>query len=102
MVTTITGKRHKDPQDPKWVKWEMVFYKTGYTRILRVVNTSGAYKSWDQESQGFKFIGSEYVKKNQLLLDIKEKCLKLLNNGSEKNTISRPYSGPIVSRNRKK
>lgn len=77
MVTTITFKGHKDPQDPKLVKLEMIFYKTGYTRVPRIVNISGAYKSWDQKSQSFKSTGSEYVKKNQLLLDIKEKYLQV-------------------------
>lgn len=77
MVTTITFKGHKDPQDPKMVKLEMIFYKTGYNRVPRIVNISGAYKSWDAESQSFKSTASEYVKKNQLLLDLKEKYLSV-------------------------
>lgn len=77
MVTTITFKGHKDPQDPKMVKLEMIFYKTGYNRVSRIVNISGAYKNWDVESQSFKSTASEYVKKNQLLLDLKEKYLSV-------------------------
>lgn len=30
------------------VKLEMIFYKTGYTRIPRVVNITGAYKCWNK------------------------------------------------------
>lgn len=33
MYCSITFKGRKDPQDPKMVKLEMIFYKTGYTRI---------------------------------------------------------------------
>lgn len=35
------------------VKLEMVFYKTGYTRIPRVVSITGAYKHWDNNAQSF-------------------------------------------------
>ena len=55
------------------VKLEMVFYKTGYTRLPRVVNITGAFKNWDEETQSFNSSGSEYLKKNRQLLDIKEK-----------------------------
>lgn len=74
---SITFKGRRDPQDPKMVKLEMVFYKTGYNRIPRVVNVTGAYKNWDNESQSFTSSSSEYVKKNQLLLDIKGKYMSV-------------------------
>lgn len=77
MVTTITFKGYIDTEDPKMVKLEMVFYKTGYNRVPRIINISGAYKNWDGESQSFKSTASEYVKKNQLLLDLKEKYLSV-------------------------
>ena len=47
MYCSITFKGRKDPQDPKMVKLEMIFYKTGYTRIPRVVSITGAYKCWN-------------------------------------------------------
>lgn len=77
MYCSITFKGRKDPQDPKMVKLEMVFYKTGYTRIPRVVNITGAYKHWDNETQSFATSTSEYLRKNQLLLDLKEKYLSV-------------------------
>ena len=49
MYCSITFKGRKDPQDPKMVKLEMIFYKTGYTRIPRVVSITGAYKCWNNE-----------------------------------------------------
>lgn len=72
-MISITFKGRPDPQDPKMVKLEMVFYKTGYTRLPRVVNITGAFKNWDEETQSFNSSGSEYLKKNRQLLDIKEK-----------------------------
>lgn len=77
MYCSITFKGRKDPQDPKMVKLEMVFYKTGYTRIPRVVNITGAYKHWDNDTQSFATSTSEYLRKNQLLLDLKEKYLSV-------------------------
>lgn len=50
---SITFKGHPDPQAPKMVKLEMVFYKTDYNRIPRVVNITGAYKHWDNNAQSF-------------------------------------------------
>lgn len=55
------------------VKLEMIFYKTGYTRIPRVVSITGSYKCRNNETQNFESTSSEYLKKNQLLLELKEK-----------------------------
>lgn len=55
----------------------MIFYKTGYTRIPRVVNITGAYKYWNNETQSFESASSEYLKKNQLLLELKEKYMSV-------------------------
>lgn len=77
MTCTITFKGRKDSQDPKMVKLEMIFYKTGYTRIPRVVNITGAYKHWSNETQSFASATSEYLKKNQLLLDLKGKYMSV-------------------------
>ena len=59
------------------VKLEMIFYKTGYTRIPRVVSITGAYKCWNNETQSFESASSEYLKKNQLLLELKEKYMSV-------------------------
>ena len=61
MYCSITFKGRKDPQDPKMVKLEMIFYKTGYTRIPRVVSITGAYKCWNNEIQSFESASSEYL-----------------------------------------
>ena len=77
MYCSITFKGRKDPQDPKMVKLEMIFYKTGYTRIPRVVSITGAYKCWNNETLSFESASSEYLKKNQLLLELKEKYMSV-------------------------
>lgn len=59
------------------VKLEMIFYKTGYTRIPRVVSITGAYKCWNNETLSFESASSEYLKKNQLLLELKEKYMSV-------------------------
>lgn len=78
VTCTVTFKGHKDPQDPQLVKLEMVFYKSGYTRVPRVINITGAYKCWNSKSQSFDSSSSEYVKKNQLLLELKERYLTVV------------------------
>ena len=78
MYCSITFKGRKGPQDPKMVKLEMIFYKTGYTRIPRVVSITGAYKCWNNETQSFESASSEYLKKNQLLLELKEKYMSVV------------------------
>ena len=70
-------QRSQGPQDPKMVKLEMIFYKTGYTRIPRVVSITGAYKCWNNETLSFESASSEYLKKNQLLLEVKEKYMSV-------------------------
>lgn len=82
---SITFKGRKDPQDPKMVKLEMVFYKTGYTRIPRVVTITGAYKHWDNDAQSFTSSTSEYLKKNQMLLDLKGKYMSVAEQWEKEN-----------------
>ena len=43
----------------------------------RVVSITGAYKCWNNETQSFESASSEYLKKNQLLLELKEKYMSV-------------------------
>lgn len=102
MYCSITFKGRKDPQDPKMVKLEMIFYKTGYTRIPRVVSITGAYKCWNNETLSFESASSEYLKKNQLLLELKEKYMSVAERW-ERNGVTSPYcNGPIASNPKKR
>ncbi len=39
---TINIRGKQNPKDQKMVKLEMIFFKTGYTRIPRVLNITGS------------------------------------------------------------
>lgn len=66
MYCSITFKGRTPPHDTKMVKLKMIFYKTGYSRILRVVSITGTYKCWNNETQSFESASSQYLKKNRL------------------------------------
>jgi hypothetical protein len=59
------------------VKVEMVFFRTGYNRVPKVLNTVGLYRDWDKESQCFIAKSSDLINKNKALLDLKMKYLKV-------------------------
>lgn len=44
----------------------------------RVVSITGSYKCRNNETQSFESTSSEYLKKNQLLLELKEKCMSVV------------------------
>jgi len=50
--------------------------KNVYTRISRVFTITGAYKHWGNDIQNFTSSTSENLKKNQLLLDLKNKNIR--------------------------
>lgn len=41
------------PKNPKIVKIEMVFFKTGYTRVPQILDITGYTKDWDSGSGCF-------------------------------------------------
>ena len=102
MYCSITFKGRKDPQDPKMVKLEMIFYKTGYTRIPRVVSITGAYKCWNNETLSFESASSEYLKKNQLLLELKEKYMSVAERWEKEWRTSPVLNWPIASNPKEK
>lgn len=59
---------------PRWSNWRWSSTRP-VNRIPRVVNITGAYKHWDNDAQSFTSSSSEYVRKNQLLLDLKGKYM---------------------------
>lgn len=56
----------------------MVFFQIGYARVSKVLDITGAYKDWDNETQTFKSKGAESVAKNKLLLDMKMQYLRIV------------------------
>lgn len=45
------------------VKLEMIFFKTGYARVPKVLNITGLLKDWDVKSQSFRVGSAEATTK---------------------------------------
>ena len=69
----IRGKQN--PKDLKMVKLEMIFFKTGYARVPKVLNITGLLKDWDVKSQSFRVGSTDSTTKNKLLFDLRSKYL---------------------------
>ena len=74
---TINIRGKQNPKDQKMVKLEMIFFKTGYTRIPRVLNITGSLEDWDAKSQSFRVGRAEATAKNKLLFDLRTKYLHM-------------------------
>ncbi|NDV46333.1 hypothetical protein D0T49_04680 [Paludibacter sp. 221] len=72
---SINFKGVPNPKDKKLVKLTAVFFQTGYSRVKRIIDVTGAYKDWDLDKQSFKTKKSENQVKNILLSDLKLKYL---------------------------
>ncbi len=57
------------------VKFEMIFFKTGYARVPKVLNVSGLLNGWDAKSQSFRVSSAEATTKNKILFDLRTKYL---------------------------
>ena len=47
---TINIRGKMNPKDQKMVKLELIFFKTGYARVPKVLNITGLLKNWDAKS----------------------------------------------------
>lgn len=72
---TINIRGKQNPKDQKMVKLEMIFFKTGYARVPKVLNITGLLKDWDVKSQSFRVGSAEATTKNKLLFDLRTKYL---------------------------
>lgn len=80
---TIKGK--ENPKFPQLVKLEMIFFKTDYVRVPKVLGITGPFSKWDNEIQCFTSKSSEAVEKNKWLLDLKTKYLKVTEDWEAEN-----------------
>lgn len=78
MSYSLNIKGKENPKDKQLVKLEMVFFQTGYARVSKVLDVTGAYKDWDNETQTFKSKGAESAAKNKLLLEMKMQYLRVV------------------------
>ncbi len=83
---TINIRGKQNPKDQKMVKLEMIFFKTGYARVPKVLNVTGLLKDWDAPSQSFRVGSSEATTKNKLLFDLRTKYLNSSSFNSESST----------------
>ena len=70
---TINIKGKPNPKDPSMVKLEMIFFRSNYPRIIKVVNVTGLMSDWYAKSQSFRVGSAEATAKNKLLFDLKTK-----------------------------
>ena len=78
MSYSLNIKGKENPKDKQLVKLEMVFFQTGYARVSKVLDITGTYKDWDNETQTSKSKGAESAAKNKLLLDMKMQYLRVV------------------------
>ena len=70
---TINFKGSPNPKNNKLVKIEVVFYRSGYSRVTKSLkDVTGYLKDWDDATQSFKLKDDEHQKKNKILFEIKE------------------------------
>lgn len=87
---SINIKGKANPKDPQLVKLELVFFKTGYARVTKVINITGPLSDWDTQTQRFKSKGAEATEKNKRLLDLKSRYLKVAEEWEEQNSAWAP------------
>ncbi|MFR9563078.1 MAG: phage integrase SAM-like domain-containing protein [Rikenellaceae bacterium] len=74
---TINIKGKENPKSLEQVKLELVFFKTGYPRVSKVINIAGPITDWDAKRQQFNSKGIEATERNKRLLELKAKYLKV-------------------------
>lgn len=70
---SITYKGKPNPKKKNQVKIEMIFFKTGYNRVPKVLFITGEYKDWNQDTQRFKGRSVENKEKNKELDELEIK-----------------------------
>ncbi|WP_165044257.1 tyrosine-type recombinase/integrase [Dysgonomonas sp. ZJ709] len=74
---TVNFKGKPHPKQKGLVKIDMIFFKTGYARVSKVINITGLYKDWDKTTQNFTTNTSENLSKNTQLSDLRRKFVKV-------------------------
>ena len=74
---SIIIKGERNLRDIELVKLTMVFYKTGYPRVPRVLYITGPYSDWQKDKQCFVPNSAENISKNSLLQKEKLKYLRI-------------------------
>lgn len=89
---TINIKGKSNPKDRKMVKLEMIFFKSGYARVPKVLEVTGLLKDWDAKSQSFRVGSFEATTKNKILSIYALSIYTLQTSGKQKNEIGLLYN----------
>lgn len=87
---SINFKGEPNPKDKSLVKITMIFFKTGYPRVTKVINVTGLYKDWDKSNQNFKAKSSDAADKNAQLSELKMKYLEVVEQWEKENRLWAP------------
>lgn len=74
---SIIIKGERNPNDIEFVKLTMVFYKTGYPRVPKVLYITGPYLDWQKDQQCFNPNSADNISKNGLIQKEKLKYFKV-------------------------
>lgn len=74
---SINVKGERNPRDLEMVKLELIFFKTGYTRVPKVIRISGRYDDWNRKRQLFDGDTKDIHERNQLILKEKLRYRKI-------------------------
>lgn len=74
---TINFKGKPNPKNKQWVKIDMILFRTGYTRVSKILSITGLYKDWDQKNQCFIAGNVDNIDRNKLLLETRKKYMAL-------------------------
>lgn len=74
---SVNIKGQRDPNNLEMVKLTMIFYKSGYNRVPRVLYITGLYSAWNPKAQLFDEKQREAADKNNLLRHERLKYLKV-------------------------
>ncbi len=93
---TLNLKGTANPKNEKLVKLEVVFYKSGHSRITKSLkDITGFYEDWDKKNQSFRTNDEESQKKNKILFELKQQyeqvAPKWEAQGKDWNRLERKY-----------
>lgn len=91
---SIKVKGKPNPKNSNLVKLELVFFKTDYPRVTKVLDITGQYKDWDPKSQTFRAGSPNAYSKNRSLAEI---CMRYQRVAEEWTTSGRLWSAVELS-----
>lgn len=76
-MVSIIIKGERNPREIESVKLTMVFYRTGYPRVPKVLYITGPYRDWQKDKQCFNPNSADNISKNSFLQKEKLRYLKI-------------------------